>query len=277
MEAARPAEYLLRNDSQELRRLERQGAMLAQPSRILLEQAGIGAGMRVLNLGTGIGELAFLAAKLVGPEGEVLGVDQSAGALQVAAQRARARGLRNVAFEQGDVATWEPPAEFDAVIGRLVLIYLQHPAAVIRRHLAALRPGGVYLALEYDMAVMRAVPAVPLATRAVEWCRGAFQAAHIDIALGTRLGSILSEAGMPSPSVLGIQPVLAPSDVLGPANLAGIVRSLAPVIERAGIAGGEEMRLDTLEQRLAAEMVQHGAVLMPPTLVGGWARHGATH
>ena len=277
MEAARPAEYLLRNDSQELRRLERQGALLAQPSRILLEQAGIGAGMRVLDLGTGIGELAFLAAKLVGPEGEVLGVDQSAGALQVAAQRARARGLRNVAFEQGDVATWEPPAEFDAVIGRLVLIYLQHPAAVIRRHLAALRPGGVYLAMEYDMAVMRAVPAVPLATRAVDWCRGAFQAAHIDIALGTRLGSILSEAGMPSPSVLGIQPVLAPSDVLGPANLAGIVSSLAPVIERAGIAGGEEMRLDTLEQRLAAEMVQHGAVLMPPTLVGAWARHGATH
>lgn len=277
MEAARPAEYLLRNDSEELKRLERQGAVLAQPSRLLLEQAGIGPGMRVLDLGTGIGELAFLAAGLVGPEGEVLGVDQSAAALEVAAQRAAARGLRNVAFEQADVATWKPPAEFDAVIGRLLLIYLQHPADVIRRHLTSLRSGGVYVAMEFDMTVIRAVPAVPLATRAAGWCRSAFQAARIDLALGVRLGAILSEAGLASPAVLGIQPVLGPSDVLGPANLAGIVRSLAPVIERAGIAAAEELQLETLEQRLAAEMVEHGAVLVPPTLVGGWARHGGTN
>src|SRR5512142_3397577 len=106
-------EYLLRNDADELRRLERQGAMLRAPSLLLLRHAGIGRGMRVLDLGTAVGELAFLAAELVGPEGEVLGVDRSADALAAAREHAAARGLRNVSFAQADIADWDPPGTFD--------------------------------------------------------------------------------------------------------------------------------------------------------------------
>ncbi len=277
MEAARPAEYLLRNDPQELKRLERQGALLREPSALILRQAGIGAGMRVLDLGTGIGELAFLAAELVGPEGEVVGVDQSEGALQVAEQRAAARGLRNVSFEQGDVASWNPPCEFDAVIGRLVLIYVNDPPAVVRRHALALRPGGVYVAIEYEMQVTRTVPPTPLAMRCVDRMLKAFAAGRVDAALGARLGLVLSEAGLAIPTVLGIQAFLAPSDPLGAGNLAAIVQSLLPVMERAGIATREDVEIDTLERRLSAELAEHGAVVAPPTLVGAWARHGLTH
>ncbi len=277
MEGARPAESLLRNDPQELKRLARQGALLREPSSVILRQAGIGAGMRVLDLGTGIGELAFLAAELVGPEGEVVGVDQSEGALQVAEQRAAASGLRNVSFEQGDVASWDPPCEFDAVIGRLVLIYVKDPPAVVRRHALALRPGGVYVAIEYEMQVTRTVPPTPLAMRCVDRMLKAFAAGRVDTALGARLGLVLSEAGLASPTVFGVQAFLAPSDPLGSGNLAAIVQSLLPVIERAGLATREEVDIETLERRLAAELAEHGAGVAPPTLVGAWGRHGLTN
>ncbi len=277
MEAARPAGYLLRNDPQELRRLERQGALLREPSGIILRQAGIGPGMRVLDLGTGIGELAFLAAELVGPDGEVVGVDQSEAALQAAEQRAAARGLRNVSFEQGDLVSWDPPCEFDAVIGRLILIYVKDPPAVVRRHALALRPGGIYVAMEYEMQVTRTDPPTPLAMKAVGWFLKAFEAGRVDTVLGARLGVVLSEGGLASPTVMGVQGFLAPSDPLGAGNLAAIVQSLLPVMERAGIATREEVDMETLERRLAAELVEHGAVLAPPTLVGAWARNGLTH
>ena len=277
MEAAQATGYLLRNDPHELRRLERQGALLREPSGLILRQAGIGPGMRVLDLGTGIGELAFLAAELVGPEGEVVGVDQSAGAVQVAEERAAARGLRNVSFEQGDVASWEPPCEFDAVIGRLLLIYVAEPSEIVRRHALALRPGGIYVAMEYEMQVTRTVPPTPLAMKAVAWMLKAFEAGRVDAALGAKLGAVLSEAGLSSPTVMGIQAFLAPSSPLGSGNLAAIVQSLLPVMERAGIATREEVDVETLERRLAAELFEHGAVVVPPTLVGAWARHGMTH
>ncbi len=272
MEAALERDYLLRNDAHELRRLERQGAMLRAPSLLLLRQAGIDRGMRVLDLGTAIGELAFLAAEVVGPEGEVVGVDQSADALAVAQQRARTRGLRNVSFTQGDIASWSPPGQFDAVIGRLVLIYLEDPAAVIRRHALALRPGGLYLALEYDLEVTRTIPPTPLASRALGWMKRAFSVGRVDLSLGPRLGTILTRAGLPSPTVVGLQAFLPPNDPGGPAALAGIVQSLLPVIDQAEIAAREEVGIATLEHRLAAEMVEHGVVVAPPTLVGAWAR-----
>lgn len=267
--------YLLRNDAQELRRLERQGAMLRAPSLLLLRQAGIGRGMRVLDLGTAIGELAFLAAELVGPEGEVVGVDQSADALAVAEQRARARELRNVSFAQGDIASWSPPGTFDAVIGRLVLIYLRDAVAVVRRHARALRPGGVYLALEYDLEATRTIPPTPLASRALGWMKRAFQAGRVDLSLGARLGTVLTQADLPSPTVVGVQAFLPPADPRAPAALAGIVESLLPVIDEAEIATRAEVDIATLERRLAAEMIAHGAVAAPPTLVGGWARRAA--
>jgi hypothetical protein len=109
------------------------------------------------------------------------------------------------------------------------------------------------------------------------WVLAAFEAGRVDTALGARLGRLLAAAGIEAPVVLGVQAFLEPSSPLGPQILAGLVRSLLPVMERAGIATRQEADLDTLEARLAAELVEHGAVVAPPTLVGGWAKFGVVH
>jgi ubiquinone/menaquinone biosynthesis C-methylase UbiE len=74
------------------------------------------------------GDLALPAAELVGPTGHVFGVDQNPGVLETATARAEASGLTNISFHAGDLNKNIPGNDFDAVVGRLVLLYVPDPA-----------------------------------------------------------------------------------------------------------------------------------------------------
>lgn len=132
-------EYQLGSDPVELERLNRQGRILAPATRVILEAAGIGVGMRVLDLGSGIGDMAFVAADLVGASGAVLGIDGSPEPVARANLRAQQRRLDNVRFVVGDIHDPAPDGPYDAIIGRLVLMYVPDPVAVIRTQVSALR------------------------------------------------------------------------------------------------------------------------------------------
>src|SRR5689334_2745261 len=97
-----PPEYVLGSSEEEVARLDLQAGAIAPATALLLQAAGIGPGMRVLDLGSGPGHVALMVAEMVGPEGSVLGVDQSAALLEVAERRRQEAGLANVAFESGD-------------------------------------------------------------------------------------------------------------------------------------------------------------------------------
>jgi ubiquinone/menaquinone biosynthesis C-methylase UbiE len=85
--------------------------------------------MRVPDVGTGAGDVAFLVAELVGVEGEVVGVDRS---IATARARADARSLGKVSFREGDPATMSFDQPFDAVVGRRFLQFQADPAAMLR-------------------------------------------------------------------------------------------------------------------------------------------------
>jgi ubiquinone/menaquinone biosynthesis C-methylase UbiE len=117
----------------------------------LLADAGLRAGMRVLDVGCGRGDVTFLAAGLVGATGQVVGMDRDAGALEQARERARQQGLSNVTFVEGDLHAI--PAEqgpFDAVVGRRVLMYQPDAVAAVRGLAKALKPGGLMVFQEHD-------------------------------------------------------------------------------------------------------------------------------
>src|SRR6478735_4404543 len=96
--------YVLGSSDQEIERLDRQSASIDAATRLLLRAAGITPGMRVLDLGTGIGHVAMLLADLVGPQGSVVAIDSNARLLEVAASRASARP--QLRFMEGDVRSW---------------------------------------------------------------------------------------------------------------------------------------------------------------------------
>src|SRR3954453_11928224 len=108
-----PEEYVLGHRAEELARLDHQAKALEPATRLALQLAGITSGMRVLDLGTGTGEVALLAAEAVGPTGSVVGVDQSPDVLEYAAGKCRARGVTNVRFERADIATYVPDEPVD--------------------------------------------------------------------------------------------------------------------------------------------------------------------
>ncbi|PXY20774.1 class I SAM-dependent methyltransferase [Prauserella muralis] len=263
--------YLLGSDDEELRRLEHQAEILAPATRAVLRMAGIEPGMRVLDLGTGAGDVAFEVASLVGPTGSVIGIDRSADALRWAARRTEARGCTNVSFIHDDLHHVRITEQVDAVVGRLVLLYTPDPAEVLRRFAMLVRPGGVVAALEYEMAAAGSLPATEFGDRIRWWISEAFRRSGLDPILGARLGAVFGAAGL-SPTVVGLQSYRAPGDPEGPRMAAGILRTLLPVIERTGIATADEIGIDTLEQRLAQHLSEQGLIFKPPTLVGAWSR-----
>ena len=99
--------------------------------------------------------------------------------------------MSNVRFTVGDIHAPAPDEPFDAIIGRLVLMYIPDPAAVLPTQASSLRAGGVVAPIEFDLHSARSLPATPLVTQALSWLREAFAAAHIDPALGPGYGRCL--------------------------------------------------------------------------------------
>lgn len=263
--------YLLGSEERELRRLEQQAAVLAPATATILRMAGLAPGMRVLDLGSGAGDVALAAAEIVGSGGSVLGVDSSADALKWTRRRALKRDTAPMSFLECDVS--EPdPGEFDAVIGRLILLYQPDPVAVLRRYVAGLRPGSIVVSMEYDMPALRALPHSPMLEQLRSWVLSAFERSGLDPALGVRLGRVLAAAGIAEPEVLGLQSYVAPSDPGGVAMGVQMIRTLLPVLEQHGIATAKEVDIETLGARMTAELEDQDAIVLPPTLVGAWGR-----
>src|SRR3990172_9261931 len=113
--------YVCGHSGRELDRLDLQGAVFRDITRRVLEAAGLSAGMRVLDVGCGAGDVSLVAAELVGERGSVLGVDRAPASIQAATARAVAQHLRHVTFQVGEISDLGL-LDVDALIGRFVLM-----------------------------------------------------------------------------------------------------------------------------------------------------------
>jgi len=260
--------YSLGSSDPEIARLDTQAAFLTLPTRALLQASGLQPGMRVLDLGTGLGHVARAVAEIVGPQGEVVGLDSSPRMLEVAASRVDSPP--QVRYVEGDVTAWRDDEPFDAVVGRLILFHLPDPVATLRHHLEGVRPGGRLVALDYDIGAVRAEPADRLSEPLRDLILAAFRAAGADPTIGSRVKQHLRSAGVEDVGGFGIASYIDHDDPVGPVMVAGVVRSLLPVILGHGLATAEEVDIDTLQGRVAASLAEHDSVLVPPMLVGAW-------
>src|SRR5262245_37739294 len=144
--------YALGSTDSEHERLIRQAVRLAPYTERFFREAGIGAGQRVLDLGSGVGDVAMLVAHLVGPSGEVVGVERDTRSVIRANARVAEAGVRNVTFTQSDVSQIASNTLFDAVVGRFILMYLPDPVAVLRSLSRLVRSGGVFAFQESSWA-----------------------------------------------------------------------------------------------------------------------------
>src|SRR2546430_15193283 len=114
--------YALGSTAAEQERLIGQAALLAPFTERFFLGAGIGPGQRVLDIGSGVGDVAMLAARLIGPSGEVVGIERDTRSIARARARVAEAGLRNVSFTQSDVNQIQSSKPFDAAVGRFILM-----------------------------------------------------------------------------------------------------------------------------------------------------------
>jgi SAM-dependent methyltransferase len=267
-----PSEYPLGYSAEEQQRLKAQGAQLAQPTADVFRRAGLCPGMDVLDVGSGVGDVALLGAEMVGSKGRVLGVERAASSVETARLRVAQLGLANVAFTQSDLAEFRTDQSFDAIVGRFVLMYLPDPAAVLRMLVRHLRPGGIVAFVELDLSQISQTPPSELFLEARRWLLEGFAAGGADLDMGTRLYPTFLRAGLPPPDMVAMQPVIGGPTSQGYADLAQGVRTLLPVIERRGIATAAEIEVDTLAERLRAAALAGDRVIFMSRLIGAWAK-----
>src|SRR6478672_1586543 len=151
------SDYALGSTDAEHERLILQAARLAPLTERLFREAGIGPGQRVLDLGSGVGDVAMLAARLVGPSGEVVGIERDQRYLDRARGSVAEAGMHNVIFIQSDVSQITSSKPFDAAVGRLILMWLPDPTSVLRQLSLLVRPGGVVAFQEPSWAPVFAI------------------------------------------------------------------------------------------------------------------------
>lgn len=269
-------EYLLGHSSGEIRRLILQHQLYAPTTRRLFEAAGIGRGMRVLDIGSGAGDVALLLADLVGPTGRVIGIDRNETALQTARARADAAGWRNITFKAVDVWHLEGLSGLDAVVGRWILMHLDRQAELIRALATLLRPGGIVAFLESDFSMApRSVPDLPLAKRTRDVLLPRDLPGVPDAAMGSKLFQVFLDAGLPAPELRLEAPMGGGPDWPGYEYTAETLRSLMPVLQRLVDVDPSTLDVDSLAERLRAEAVEHRAVEILPVVIGAWTRKAA--
>jgi ubiquinone/menaquinone biosynthesis C-methylase UbiE len=132
-------------------------------SQRMVDLASIEPGDVVLDVATGLGEPALLAAKRVGPSGRVIGIDISPSMLALARERAREEMLVNATFIEGDASTFLAPTAFDAILSRWGLMFLADLPAALAHMRERLKEGGRFVAAVWGSPAD--VPLISLATR----------------------------------------------------------------------------------------------------------------
>jgi SAM-dependent methyltransferase len=264
--------YVPGRSEAETRRLILAAQILNPFTRRMLQDAGLQAGMRVLDIGTGAGDVALVAAELVGPQGRVVGVDANPQILNTAFARAQAAGLDNVCFAAGDCREATLGGPFDAVVGRLVLMYLADPADALRLLADRLGPGGIVAFQEFNFTPesLRACPPTPLWQQSWGWVVGTIRRAGIPAEVGFGLRRAFLDAGLPEPALRLESVVAGGPDSVGYEWMAESVRSMLPLIVKSGVATEAEVGIDTLASRLRAETTAAGGVVKAPDMVSAW-------
>jgi SAM-dependent methyltransferase len=238
-------------------------------SRVLLE-AGLQRGMRVADLGCGVGMVTALLADLVGPEGHVVGIDASAAQLAQAREQLPIRDTNASFVEASATCTGLPPASFDLIYCRFLLIHLPEPERALAEMRSLLKPNGILVCEDGDLTSAGSEPPSALGAFANLFGRlGPVRG--VDYTLGRRLFQMVQAAGFPAPEIAFNQPVLARGENKRFLELS--VAEAGPAFIDAGLITAEELERVLIEMWCLA--ADETVLAVMPRMAQVWARKPA--
>src|SRR5713226_4945432 len=266
-EASPNSQYALGSTDAEHQRLIRQARWLAAHTERLFREASIDPGQRVLDLGSGVGDVALIAARLVGPTGEVVGIERDPRSIARAEARLAEEGLRNVKFTQSDAAEIPSDKPFDAAVGRYILMFLPDPVSVLRSLSRLVRPGGI-LAFQEPCwkSFLEQSARLPLWSSAASLLVETFQRSGTNTEMGPALSRVFQDAGLPAPST-------HTDTLLGSEQwLPDCLDSLRPQIAQLNLSFESLGDFETLSERLQTEVTGSKTTTPLPDLISAWSR-----
>jgi len=238
----------------------------------LLIRAGIQPGMRVADLGCGTGMVTQLLAELVGPTGEVIGIDFSEDQIEQAREMLP-KNLSNVGFIRASATdTGLPRDTFDLVYSRFLLIHLTEPEAALREMHELLKPNGIFVCEDGDLTSASSEPHSQLA--AFSTLFGALgRKWGVDYTLGCSLFHLVLAANFVEPEITLNQPVFAQGENKRLLELS--VAEAGPSFVKAGLITDDELAETLAEmQRLSEDQT---VLAVMPRMSQVWAKKPATN
>lgn len=272
-QTANQIDYLLGHDKAEQRRLQAQHRLYSPFTRQLFVEAGIKPGMRVLDVGSGTGDVALLAAELVGRTGHVTGLELSEAMLQTARNRAAQAGYTNVEFIEDNAENPALNEKFDAVVGRWVLMWLNNPVGALRNLARLVKPGGLIIFQESIFQDALAFPASVVVEQVKEVYSVLNRLQPPDRhAMGLSLYKLYQQAGLPAPTLRVDAAAGGGADWEGYQLLEDTLRSLLPALQKIAPEIVAKIEIETFAARLREDIMrQQGAMMLVP-VVGAWAK-----
>jgi SAM-dependent methyltransferase len=264
--------YALGYSEEEQQRLIQQARRLAPWTKRLFRNAGISAGQRVLDLGSGIGDVSLILSEMVGPGGAVLGLERDAGSIAFAESRVANAGICNVSFLEADALNPPISGKFDAIVGRFILMYMADPSSILHGLLEHLKPGGVVAFMEPSYAMARVIAShLPTYDMIVDVIVESFRRSGVNPDSGMALHRIFTQAGLPAPQ-MKVETILGTDSEFVDANVR-ILQSLAPRAIENGLSLDRLGDLETLRDRLRSEVsAKNHPIPAVAANIGAWCR-----
>lgn len=260
-------DYIIRGGLEGRERLRALARVMQPTTHGLLQRAGIRSGMACLEIGCGGGDVAFDMARMVGPEGRVVGTDIDAKKLELAREEAAKHSLTNTEFRFADITQTEPEKEFDFVHARFVLTHLADPSQALLRMRGALRNGGVIVLEDIDFSGYFCYPDCPAIWRYVKLYTETVRRKGADANIGPRLPAMLGAAGFRNVQVNIVQPAGVEGEVKLMTPLT--MENIADAVVAEGLASLDEVKRLVRELYEFAETPGTNGCL--PRVVEAWA------
>jgi predicted O-methyltransferase YrrM len=262
------ANYVIRGGLAGRERLRVLSRIQAAPTIRLLARVRIQRGARCLDAGCGGGDVSLELARMVAPDGEVVGIDRDEIKLALAREEAAAAGLANVSYRVADVTALDAEGEYDVVYSRFLLAHLADPVAAMERLVAAARPGGLVVMEDIDFRGGFCHPENRAYQRFFELFPAAVRAHGGNPTFGPELPGVMARAGVRGVDVRVMQATGRDPDVkLMPALT---FENAIDAVAGAGLARREAV--EAMVDELYAFAADPESVVALPRVVQAWGR-----